>query len=203
MITFDTFYTIQRVSGLSQDDKPLGMKPGSIFMELDTGKTFIFDGETWHEQPSGGGGDEWELIKEIPIAEEVSYVEETFAKTYRRFLMLINSPNLSADRVLVFMFNGKNSNTFLNKAMTSNKRSWTGELEITDAFIKTYAGIADYYNHVASNIQPFGGNISGGLLARNSAMLNAGDKGIYSVKINANNAAFLAGDTITFFGVPI
>ena len=55
MITFDTFYTIQRVSGLSQDDKPLGMKPGSIFMELDTGKTFIFDGETWHEQPSGGG----------------------------------------------------------------------------------------------------------------------------------------------------
>lgn len=55
MITFDTFYTIQRVSGLSQDDKPLGMKPGSIFMELDTGKTFIFDGETWHEQPNGGG----------------------------------------------------------------------------------------------------------------------------------------------------
>lgn len=53
MITFDTFYTIQHVSGLSQDDKPLGMKPGSIFMELDTGKTFIFDGETWHEQPSG------------------------------------------------------------------------------------------------------------------------------------------------------
>lgn len=56
MITFDTFYTIQRVSGLSQDDKPLGMKPGSIFMELDTGKKFIFDGETWHEQPQGGGG---------------------------------------------------------------------------------------------------------------------------------------------------
>lgn len=55
MITFDTFYTIQRVSGLSQDDKPMGMKPGSIFMELDTGKKFIFDGETWHEQPSGGG----------------------------------------------------------------------------------------------------------------------------------------------------
>lgn len=55
MITFDTFYTIQRVSGLSQDDKPLGMKPGSIFMELDTGKKFIFDGETWHEQPQGGG----------------------------------------------------------------------------------------------------------------------------------------------------
>ena len=56
MITFDTFYTIQRVSGLSQDDKPMGMKPGSIFMELDTGKKFIFDGETWHEQPQGGGG---------------------------------------------------------------------------------------------------------------------------------------------------
>lgn len=203
MITFDTFYTIQRVSGLSQDDKPLGMKPGSIFMELDTGKTFIFDGETWHEQPSGGGGDEWELIKEIPIAEEVSYVEETFAKTYRRFLMRINSPNLSANRVLVFMFNGKNSNTFQNNAMTSNKKSWTGELEITDAFIKTYSGIVHYYNHASSNIQPFGGNIYGGLVERNSAMLNAGDKGIYSVKINANNAAFLAGDTITFFGVPI
>lgn len=66
MITFDTFYTIQRVSGLSQDDKPLGMKTGSIFMELDTGKTFIYDGETWHEQPSGGG-ETWELINEITI----------------------------------------------------------------------------------------------------------------------------------------
>lgn len=64
MITFDTFYTIQRVSGLSQDDKPLGMKPGSIFMELDTGKTFIFDGETWHEQPSGGGGTKTEEVTE-------------------------------------------------------------------------------------------------------------------------------------------
>lgn len=74
MITFDTFYTIQRVSGLSQDDKPLGMKPGSIFMELDTGKTFIFDGETWHEQPSGGGGDEWELIADVTISEPVNSI---------------------------------------------------------------------------------------------------------------------------------
>lgn len=71
MITFDTFYTIQRVSGLSQDDKPMGMKPGSIFMELDTGKTFIFDGETWHEQPSGGG-EQWELINTVEPTEEAS-----------------------------------------------------------------------------------------------------------------------------------
>lgn len=69
MITFDTFYTIQRVSGLSQDDKPLGMKPGSIFMELDTGKTFIFDGETWHEQPSGGG--HWETVLDTVWQQDV------------------------------------------------------------------------------------------------------------------------------------
>lgn len=77
MITFDTFYTIQRVSGLSQDDKPLGMKPGSIFMELDTGKTFIFDGETWHEQPSGGGheqpsgGGHWETVLDTVWQQDV------------------------------------------------------------------------------------------------------------------------------------
>ena len=76
MITFDTFYTIQRVSGLSQDDKPMGMKPGSIFMELDTGKTFIFDGETWHEQLSGESGETWELINEITIPDDA---EETNA----------------------------------------------------------------------------------------------------------------------------
>ena len=156
--------------------------------------------------PTGGGsgGDAWEIIKEISIAEEVSYVEETFAKTYRRFLMRIDSPNLSTNRTLVFMFNGRDSNTFHNNAMKSTNKRWTGELEITDAFIKGYSGTANTYNS-QTNIQPFDGNKLGKLLARNkdvNALLNAGDKGIYSVKITANTA-FLAGDTITFFGVPI
>ena len=156
---------------------------------------------------SGGklpNGDEWEIIKEISIAEEVSYVEETFAKTYRRFLMRINSPNLRENRTLIFAFNGRGSNTFENNAMSQAKAGWAGELEITDAFIKCYSGLANYYDY-KTNIQPFDDNINGQLLARNkdiSAMLNAGDKGVYSVKITAN-PSFLAGDTITFFGVPI
>ena len=88
--------------------------------------------------------------------------------------------------------------------MASNKKSWAGELEITDAFIKAYSGEAKFYDAV-SNFQPFASNTYGSLLDRNkdvNALLNAGDKGIYSVKITAN-PSFLAGDTITFFGVPI
>lgn len=84
MITFDTFYTIQRVSGLSQDDKPMGMKPGSIFMELDTGKKFIFDGETWHEQPSGGGsgcgGGGWREVIDYNVDAEMSELTITTDK---------------------------------------------------------------------------------------------------------------------------
>ena len=42
------------LEGTSQDDKPLeGIGVNSKFYELDTGKTYYFDGEDWSEV--GGG----------------------------------------------------------------------------------------------------------------------------------------------------
>lgn len=49
----------RRLIGLSTDEKPTEeVGNGSIFTEIDTGKTYLFneEGETWHEQPSGSGG---------------------------------------------------------------------------------------------------------------------------------------------------
>lgn len=41
------------LEGTSQDDKPLEVGVNSKFHELDTGKTYYFDGEDWTE--IGGG----------------------------------------------------------------------------------------------------------------------------------------------------
>ena len=38
--------------GLSTDDKPLGVATGSLFIEVDTGKAFLYDEE-------GAAGSEW------------------------------------------------------------------------------------------------------------------------------------------------
>lgn len=35
--------------GLSTDTKPTGCAPNSIFLELDTGDFYYFDGEEWHK----------------------------------------------------------------------------------------------------------------------------------------------------------
>lgn len=37
------------ISGLSTDEKPLGYANGSTFLEMDTGKVFVFDqeGDAW------------------------------------------------------------------------------------------------------------------------------------------------------------
>ena len=37
--------------GTSEDNKPLDVPVNTEFNELDTGKTFYFDGETWNEEP--------------------------------------------------------------------------------------------------------------------------------------------------------
>ena len=44
--------------GLSTDEKPTGLENASSFVELDTGKTYIYDAENteWVEQPTHGGG---------------------------------------------------------------------------------------------------------------------------------------------------
>lgn len=48
-------------SGLSTDDKPYDCGVNSLFLELDTGKVYYFDGQAWNEvggSSSGGGSDE-------------------------------------------------------------------------------------------------------------------------------------------------
>lgn len=52
MISLNTIYTIQQYDGLSTDTKPTTNIPnGSRFLELDTGKVFMFDQTnlTWLE----------------------------------------------------------------------------------------------------------------------------------------------------------
>lgn len=51
MVTLDTVYTIQRYVCLSTDTKPTGVPNGSRCLEMDTGKTFLYDedGSTWRE----------------------------------------------------------------------------------------------------------------------------------------------------------
>lgn len=47
------FYDIR---GTSTDTKPTDVPNGSTFVEMNTGKGFLFDAENaqWHEVPSGG-----------------------------------------------------------------------------------------------------------------------------------------------------
>ena len=47
------FYDIR---GLSTDQKPTEVPNGSTFVEMNTGKGFLFDAnsKTWHELPAGG-----------------------------------------------------------------------------------------------------------------------------------------------------
>ena len=156
MITFDTFYTIQRVSGLSQDDKPMGMKPGSIFMELDTGKKFIFDGETWHEQPQGGGG--------LPVELE-SVTEYTHAADW------------TSDELGTTM---NFAETYCNKSDTADRRLYV--CYVTNNMAKSYgANFLCFQRNGATDGQLISNNvrnnwtqIGGGLVANRSFYLTAG-----------------------------
>lgn len=53
MMTLHTIYTIQQYQGLSSDTKPTGngVVNGSRFLEIDTGKTYMYDaaGAQWLE----------------------------------------------------------------------------------------------------------------------------------------------------------
>lgn len=42
--------------GTSEDNKPLDVPVNTEFNELDTGKTYYFDGESWNEEPPCEGG---------------------------------------------------------------------------------------------------------------------------------------------------
>ena len=163
MITFDTFYTIQRVSGLSQDDKPMGMKPGSIFMELDTGKKFIFDGETWHEQPQGGGG----LPVELESVTEYTHAEDwtshalgntmNFAETYcnksdtsdRRLYVCYVTNNMAAQsyraNFLCFQRNGAAGGDFISNNVRDNWNNTGGGLIDSRSFYLTAGSIVKVF----------------------------------------------------------
>ena len=49
---------ISEYIGLKDDQKPIIARNGDMFLEMDTGKTYLFDeeGATWVEQPASGGG---------------------------------------------------------------------------------------------------------------------------------------------------
>lgn len=48
--------------GLSTDEKPTDCAANSLFLELDTGKFYYFDGEAWNELGTGGGGGGGDII---------------------------------------------------------------------------------------------------------------------------------------------
>ena len=49
---------ISEYAGLKDDTKPIIARNGDLFIEMDTGKTYLFDeeGVDWVEQPASGGG---------------------------------------------------------------------------------------------------------------------------------------------------
>ncbi len=61
MITVKEYYANQtyekEFKGLSTDSKPTsGVPENSLFLELDTGDFYYFDGEEWNKMTSSGGG---------------------------------------------------------------------------------------------------------------------------------------------------
>ena len=48
----------KRYAGLSTDVRPLDAKNGDLFIEMDTGTSYLYSQEddTWYEVSSGGGG---------------------------------------------------------------------------------------------------------------------------------------------------
>ena len=46
MITCNTIYTLQQIDGISTDTKPTDVPNGSRFLELDTGKVYMFDADS-------------------------------------------------------------------------------------------------------------------------------------------------------------
>lgn len=46
------YYSATKLFGLSTDSKPTSFGNGSLFVEIDTGKTYLFDANSkeWHEQ---------------------------------------------------------------------------------------------------------------------------------------------------------
>lgn len=57
--------------GLSTDEKPADCAENSLFLELDTGKFYYFDGEAWNELGTGGGGGDADVLFNGTVTFEV------------------------------------------------------------------------------------------------------------------------------------
>ena len=84
MITSTTQQNVMSLRGLSTDTKPVNqswLENGSSFLEMDTGKVFVYDGENkeWIEQADGGPGaqividDAISSTSENPVQNKVIY----------------------------------------------------------------------------------------------------------------------------------
>lgn len=76
---------VEEFRGLSTDDKPMNAANGSEFIEMDTGKKFLFSAAdaTWHEQPSSGGGGSVEpLIVRLTAESEDDVMDKTYQEIY-------------------------------------------------------------------------------------------------------------------------
>ena len=62
--------------GLSTDEKPADCAENSLFLELDTGKFYYFDGEAWNELGSGGGGGGGDVLYNGSITFEARTFDE-------------------------------------------------------------------------------------------------------------------------------
>lgn len=75
---------VEGFRGLSTDDKPMNAANGSEFIEMDTGKKFLFSAAdaTWYEQPSsggsGGGGSVEPLIVRLTVESEYNTMDKTY-----------------------------------------------------------------------------------------------------------------------------
>lgn len=62
------------IRGFSTDTKPVGVIPGTLFFELDTGKTYTWNGSNWSEL--GGAVSTNTILKQLVEYSKLYYLEE-------------------------------------------------------------------------------------------------------------------------------
>ena len=148
-----------------------------------------------------GGKEAWEQVEHIVFEEEVASVELNFSKSYKKIMFAYLSPGLTTNRNLVWKFNGKFTNTFVNNFMSKTNRHRTLLLQITDEMILSDSGMATYYS-AALNIQPVATGVSTNSVLRRDGIINKADKGVFAVAMTANTTSWAVGDEIYIWGVP-
>lgn len=83
---------VEEFRGLSTYDKPMNAANGSEFIEMDTGKKFMFDAPTatWYEQPSsggsGGGGSVEPLMVNVVVENGLTQLDKTSSTIYNAYI---------------------------------------------------------------------------------------------------------------------